>query len=76
MYLKCAHRLANVVIYGGTNGVRLAVIDIKTHHVLFTQEWLNFAASGKVGGEVCIVIFLDRVWVLRSVSVALGEFKF
>ncbi|WP_298099922.1 hypothetical protein [uncultured Campylobacter sp.] len=57
MYLKCAHRLANVVIYGSTNGVRLAVIDIKTHHVLFAQEWLNFAASGKVGGEVCVVIF-------------------
>ena len=57
MYLKCAHRLANVVIYGGTNGVRLAVIDIKTHHVLFTQEWLNFAASGKAGCEVCVVIF-------------------
>ena len=57
MYLKCAHRLANVVIYGGTNGVRLAVIDIKTHHVLFAQEWLNFAASGKVEGGVRVVIF-------------------
>ena len=54
MYLKCAHRLANVVIYGNANSVWLGVIDIKTHHVLFTQEWLNFAASGKAGGEVCV----------------------
>ena len=29
----------------------------KTHRVLFAQEWLNFAASGKVGGEVRVVIF-------------------
>ena len=28
-YLKGAYRLANVVIYGGTNGVRLEVIGAK-----------------------------------------------
>ena len=29
----------------------------KTHRLLFAQEWLNFVASGKAGGEVCVVIF-------------------
>ena len=29
----------------------------KTHRVLFAQEWLNFVASGKAGGEVRVVIF-------------------
>ena|GEM_PF-5632251 len=67
--LNSMHRLANVVIYGGANGVRLEVIGVKTHHVLFAQEWLNFAASGKVGGEVCVVIFGPGLgFVKRSLS--------
>ncbi len=41
----------------------------KTHRVLFAQEWLNFAASGKVGGEVCVVIFGSGLgFVKRSLS--------
>ena len=62
--LNSAHWLANVVIYGGANSVWLEVIGVKTHHVLFVQEWLNFVESGKAGGEVRVLIFLDRVWVL------------
>ena len=53
MYLKGAHRLADVVIYGGTNGVRLEVIGIKLI-VFISQEWLNFAASSKVGVMKCV----------------------
>ncbi len=42
----------------------------KTHRVLFAQEWLNFAASGKAGGgEVCVVIFGSGLgFVKRSLS--------
>ena len=57
-------------------GVRLEVIGVKTHHVLFAQERLNFVASGKVGGEVCVVIFGSGLGFCEAVSVALREFKF
>ena len=43
---------------------------------LFAQERLNFAASGKAGGEVCVRDLWIRSGFCEAVSVALGEFKF
>ncbi|WP_306528418.1 hypothetical protein [Campylobacter sp.] len=56
-------------------GVRLEVIGVKLI-VFIAQERLNFVASGKVGGEVCVVIFGSGLGFCEAVSVALREFKF
>ena len=68
-YLKGAHRLADVVIYGGTNGVRLEVIGIKLI-VFICARAVKFRSKWQSRGEVCAVIFLDRVWVFAKRSLS------
>ena len=67
--LNSMHRLANVVIYGGANGVRLEVIGVKlivficARAVKFRSKWQSR------GNEVRVVIFGSGLgFVKRSLS--------